>query len=107
MGRSHKKAKIEKFTYFRGKLAAKLMKFQIPEYLFEINPEQNVQKAINKLKMCMINPKKFSFGRKMYTRLVAELKEALEPKGWLLTAAVPAPSFRIEEGFEVRKISKV
>ena len=77
-----------------------------------VKPRQNVTKEMNRLKMYKIaflfcNRNLLFFCRKMYTRLVSELKEALEPRGWLLTAAVPAPSFRIEEGFEVRKISKV
>ena len=42
----------------------------------------------------------------MYTQLVKELRAAFEPNGWILSAAVPAPSFRIEEGFQVAQVSK-
>jgi hypothetical protein len=35
--------------------------------------------------------------------LVEELKAAFESKGWLLTAAVPAPQFRVDDGYDVRR----
>ena len=35
-----------------------------------------------------------------------ELSSAFKPYDWLLTAAVPATDSRIEQGFEVSKISK-
>ena len=41
--------------------------------------------------------------RDNYSLLVEELKAAFESKGWLLTAAVPAPQFRVDDGYDVRR----
>ena len=41
-----------------------------------------------------------------YAMLVEELKEAFKENKWLLSAAVPAPKFRVESGFDVAKIAK-
>ena len=35
--------------------------------------------------------------------LVEELKEAFKENEWLLSAAVPAPKFRVESGFDVAR----
>jgi len=39
--------------------------------------------------------------RDNYSLLVEELKSAFADKGWLLTAAVPAPPFRVDDGYDV------
>ena len=35
--------------------------------------------------------------------LVDELKDAFQKNGWLLSAAVPAPKFRVNSGFDVKR----
>ena len=35
--------------------------------------------------------------------LVEELKSAFQENGWLLSAAVPAPKFRVDSGFDVKR----
>ena len=35
--------------------------------------------------------------------LVEELKDAFQENGWLLSAAVPAPKFRVDSGFDVKR----
>ena len=39
--------------------------------------------------------------RDNYSLLLEELRAAFDPKGWLLTAAVPAPAFRVDAGYDV------
>ena len=41
--------------------------------------------------------------RMKYSMLVEELKEAFKENKWLLSAAVPAPKFRVESGFDVAR----
>ena len=41
--------------------------------------------------------------RMKYSMLVEELKEAFIENQWLLSAAVPAPKFRVEAGFDVSR----
>ena len=41
--------------------------------------------------------------RMKYSMLVEELKEAFRENQWLLSAAVPAPKFRVESGFDVAR----
>ncbi len=45
----------------------------------------------------------FISSRDNYSLLVEELKAAFQSKGkgWLLTAAVPAPAFRVDDGYDV------
>lgn len=42
-----------------------------------------------------------------FLRLVEELREAFDPHGLLLTAAVPMAKFRLQEGYEVPALSKL
>ena len=45
----------------------------------------------------------YIFSREKYSMLVEELKSAFQENGWLLSAAVPAPKFRVDSGFDVKR----
>ena len=45
----------------------------------------------------------YIFSREKYSMLVEELKDAFQENGWLLSAAVPAPKFRVNSGFDVKR----
>ena len=45
----------------------------------------------------------YIFSREKYSMLVEELKDAFHENGWLLSAAVPAPKFRVDSGFDVKR----
>ena len=44
--------------------------------------------------------------RDNFADLVEELNEVFAPRGWLLSAAVSPAKFRVEEGYDVKRISK-
>ena len=56
------------------------------------------------LNLYLYNDNVFYVLRDNYSLLVEELKAAFESKGWLLTAAVPAPQFRVDDGYDVRRL---
>ena len=58
---------------------------------------------LQQLYFCLLSTTLYRFA---FTQLTKELHTAFKPKGWLLSAAVPAPQYIVQQGYEVGEISK-